>query len=171
MKVKDSFFILVTGIVIAVAIQRIVINTHLDVPLGITVGLGAGIFEEFFYRGLVLGTLMRLFSKKASKARQIWYPLLITSLIFGLDHSTNAFSQPAINTLFQVIQSFTLSLIMGALYIRSGSLIMSILFHGIWGSVAVGSGPVNNYCECHIYSFKSCIGSDYFFRGLVLSAS
>ncbi|EEI71763.1 CPBP family intramembrane glutamic endopeptidase [Lentilactobacillus hilgardii] len=129
-------------IVIVAAVQRIVTNTHLDVPLGITVGLGAGIFEEFFYRGLILGTLMRLFSKQTSKARQIWYPLLITSLIFGLDHSTNAFSQPAINTLFQVIQSFTLALIMGALYIRPGSLMMSILFHGIWdfvGSVAVGS--------------------------------
>nr|WP_261911590.1 CPBP family intramembrane glutamic endopeptidase [Lentilactobacillus hilgardii] len=67
---------------------------------------------------------------------------MITSLIFGVDHSTNALSQPVINTLFQVIQSFTLALIMGAFYIRSGSLIMSILFHGIWdfvGSVAVGS--------------------------------
>nr|WP_263799125.1 CPBP family intramembrane glutamic endopeptidase [Lentilactobacillus hilgardii] len=95
---KDSFFILVTGIVIAAAIQRIVTNTHLDVPLGITVGLGAGIFEEFFYRGLILGTLMRLFSKQTSKARQIWYPLLITSLIFGLDHSTKPFlNQPLIH--------------------------------------------------------------------------
>jgi membrane protease YdiL (CAAX protease family) len=129
-------------IVFAAAIQRIVTNTHLNIPLGITAGLGAGIVEEYFYRGLILGTLMKLFSKQTSKARQIWYPLLITSLIFGLDHSTNAFSQPVINTIFQVIQTFMMALILGALYIRSGSLIMSMLFHGIWdfvGSVAVGS--------------------------------
>ncbi|KAL3951505.1 hypothetical protein B2D44_00910, partial [Lactobacillus hilgardii] len=68
---SQPLFILVTGIVIAAAIQRIVTNTHLDVPLGMTVGLGVGIFEEFFYRGLILGTLMRLFSKQTSKARQI----------------------------------------------------------------------------------------------------
>lgn len=129
-------------VVIAAAIQRIVTSAHPDFTLGIIAGLGVGIFEEYFYRGLILGVLMKLFRKQPSKARQIWYPLLITSLIFGLDHSTNAFSQPLINTLFQMIQTFMMALILGALYIRSGSLIMPILFHGIWdfvGSVAVGS--------------------------------
>ncbi|MFT8400750.1 MAG: CPBP family intramembrane glutamic endopeptidase [Lentilactobacillus diolivorans] len=129
-------------IAIAAAVQRIVTHAQLTIPLAITTGLGAGIFEEFFYRGLILGILMKVFSRQASRVRQIWYPLLITSLIFGLDHSTNAFSQPLVNTLFQMVQTFAMALIFGALYLRSGSLIMPMLFHGTWdfvGAVATGS--------------------------------
>lgn len=103
-----------------------------NLPLAIAAGIGAGIFEEFFYRGIILGILVKIFQKQSSKTHQIWYPVLITSVLFGLGHMGNVMSQSLPNTLLQVLQAFSLGIIFAAIYLRSGSLFIPMLLHGSW---------------------------------------
>ncbi len=80
----------------------------------IVMALGPAIFEETFFRGALQNILHKWSGRK-------WMPLIITSLVFSAIH----FSY------YGFIPRMALGIILGLLYLRSGSLWMSILAHFI----------------------------------------
>lgn len=94
-------------------------------PLGVVllvliVGVGAPIFEEIFYRGLVQRALLRRVGP--------WPAVLITAVVFGLSH-------------FQLLQApglVVFGVVVGWLALRTGRLGPSIMAHVAFNLVSVG---------------------------------
>jgi len=89
-----------------------------------------GIFEEIAFRGIILPMMLKKYSK--TKA------VVFNSLLFGAFHFCNLisyalvglFSQEVlISILFQVLYATVLSLGFGYMYVKTGSLLPSILSH------------------------------------------
>lgn len=72
----------------------------------------APIIEEFIYRGIILGVL-----SKYSK----WGSIIISSLAFGLMHGN----------IEQAISAFAMGLIYGAVAVKNGSIIPTIIIHSL----------------------------------------
>lgn len=90
-------------------------------PLWGVLLLGAvlpAICEEALFRGLIFGALQRLGAGWA---------LLISSLLFGLAHGS----------VYRLLPTFVLGMVMGLLRWRSRSLVPSMVFHGLHNGLAV----------------------------------
>jgi len=105
--------------------------------------VGVGIYEEVLFRGLMLKILLK---KMGQSKRGIINACLISSAIFGITHISNivgvvryieqmsvSFVLPIIS---QVIFTSAFGLLAVALFLRSGTLWIPILIHGI-GNLAV----------------------------------
>ncbi|MCH4011640.1 MAG: CPBP family intramembrane metalloprotease [Furfurilactobacillus sp.] len=108
----------------------------------LTVGLIAAIPEEFIWRGLVLTYIGQQMSG-TTRFRAIW-ALGISSLLFGLYHMGNLHVQSLDSTLAQVLQTVGLGVILGAIYIKSGNLLNSMLFHFSWDFFATLANGIEN---------------------------
>lgn len=95
------------------------------------VGISAGVFEEYLFRGLILGISLYVFTKYKTHS-QIWSAVIFSSILFGITHGINAFSQPWDQTALQIISTACFGIFLAALYLRSGSLILPMLTHGLW---------------------------------------
>lgn len=84
-------------------------------------------FEEYLFRGMILGGIVAQCRGKRSTA-VIW-AVLISSLIFSLTHMINLFHQSLAMTVTQVVGVFGLGLLLGAIYLRTRSLWWPILLH------------------------------------------
>lgn len=97
-----------------------------------------GLDEELAFRGIMLGLLSNtLPSRVYFKNRSLGNPaLLITSILFGLVHSFHidqgwGFHQNWV----EFISTFATGLLLGWLTIKSGSIVMSILIHGLINTI------------------------------------
>lgn len=108
-------------------IIAIVLNYNQMHHVGFYLVLAAliGIAEEITFRGMILGSLIHNWKGKKS----ILGSVLLSSLIFGLTHAINAFSQPLPNTIVQIVVAFSLGVILAFMYLRTNNLITPILFH------------------------------------------
>ncbi|KRK11958.1 abortive infection protein [Lacticaseibacillus zeae DSM 20178 = KCTC 3804] len=106
---------------------------HLDYnwPFAISVGLAAGPFEEYLCRGLLLGLLLKTFNRY-SKVTQIWTAVLISSLLFGLLHAINLSYQSLNDTILQMISAGLGGVFYSAVYLRTGTILMAMIVHGLW---------------------------------------
>lgn len=117
-------------------------TTHI-LELATVSGLGAGIFEEYLFRGLILGKLLKAFSGP-SRTKTIWYAVIVSSLLFGCAHATNIAAQSIPDTIIQILNAAFMGGILAALYLRSGSIIVPMIFHSGWDfSIFIVSGAVN----------------------------
>jgi len=101
-----------------------------------------GLWEEVAFRGVVIP----LFSKRYKRI----FTILISGVIFGLGHAFNIIGVllaggDHIYTLFQVIYSTLLGFSMGYMYLKSKSLLPSIIFHYLIDTV--GLAFLNVYPE------------------------
>lgn len=108
-------------------IIAIVLNYNQMHHVGFYLVLAAliGIAEEITFRGMILGSLIHNWQGK----KPILGSVLLSSLIFGLTHAINAFSQPLPNTIVQIVVAFSLGVILAFMYLRTNNLITPILFH------------------------------------------
>lgn len=83
--------------------------------------------EELLFRGLILGLLIEKYYKSKNG---ILKSVFISSLIFGLIHLVNNWTQPnQFNVVNQIYAAFCLGVLLAAVYLRTRSLIMITLFH------------------------------------------
>lgn len=119
-------------------------RTPIDVLQAAVIGTIAAVPEEYLFRGVMLGGLIRAFY--VAHHRHAKYQLLfcigLSSLVFSLAHLSNLPAQGLVITIAQVIQAFGMGAIFAALYIRYGSLLMPILIHFLIDFViTLVSGP------------------------------
>lgn len=84
-------------------------------------------FEEYLFRGIILGGIMAQFRRKQSAA--VIGAVLISSLIFSLTHIINIFNQSLSMTETQVVGVLGLGFLLGAIYLRTRSLWWPMLLH------------------------------------------
>jgi len=91
--------------------------------------IGTGLFEEVFYRGLVLKILLK---KNGDSKRGIIFACVVSSAIFGLLHITNVFAgAPILPTISQVIHATAVGLFFAVIFLRTRKLWIPILLHGL----------------------------------------
>lgn len=93
----------------------------------LTVVIMAPLTEEILFRGLMLGAL----SKTCNK----WLAIVATAIVFGLVHG-----HP-----IGIIYASCLGLVLGWLYIKSGSIIAPILFHTVYNFASMFFPVPNNF--------------------------
>jgi len=99
-----------------------------------------GLWEEVAFRGVVIPLL----SKKYKKI----FTILISGVIFGLAHAFNIIvvllsGGPHILTLFQVIYTTLIGFSMGYMYLKTKSLLPSIIYHYLLDTVGLAFLNVN----------------------------
>jgi len=105
--------------------------------------LGVSVFEEVLYRGFVLKILLK---KMRHSKKGMINACVVSSVIFGLAHITNLFAiiirsghlsvGVVLPIISQIIYATAFGLLTVALFLRSGTLWIPILIHGV-GNIAV----------------------------------
>ena len=91
----------------------------------LVIALGAGFFEEYFFRGLFLKLA---FLEGIRSSIQV-YGVFLSAIIFGLALLGNLTHQPLNATLFQVYYATAIGIFFAAIYLRTGSLWWTIILH------------------------------------------
>lgn len=86
-----------------------------------------GIAEEVSFRGIIMSSFINNWRGKHA----IIMGILLSSFLFGITHSLNAFSQPLKNTIIQVVIAFSLGIILAFMYLKTANLTTPILFHAL----------------------------------------
>ena len=90
--------------------------------------IGTGLFEEVLFRGLIL----KLLHKKMGQTKKgMSYVCILSSVIFGVAHFVNLIHADALPVVSQVIYATATGILFAALYLRTKTLWVPILLHGL----------------------------------------
>ncbi|MFT9097409.1 lysostaphin resistance A-like protein [Liquorilactobacillus sp.] len=92
----------------------------------ILLALAAAVFEETFFRGILMNNILQHSPRNPNSYLSA---ILVSSVLFGLTHMINLFGQSFSATLLQVINAFAIGVMLAAIYLRTGSLKWTILYH------------------------------------------
>jgi membrane protease YdiL (CAAX protease family) len=96
--------------------------------IGIIFSIGSALMEEYQFRGILLPTFMSSF--RGSKRTRVFYAIITTSFLFGINHFTLLLNgEPFIRVAWNIFAAMGLSLVLSALYLRTRSLVWSIVVH------------------------------------------
>lgn len=93
-------------------------------PTALLLGFAPALFEEVIFRGILMGKLRE-------NGRSPLACLVISSLLFGAIHLTNAVGMPLRDVLLQTGYAVVIALVFGAIYLKSGDLFTVILAHAL----------------------------------------
>lgn len=94
----------------------------------VMMSITAGLTEESWFRLIPISLMLR----KNNSEKAIIVSLIVSAAVFGLMHLTNAAMGATMGvTLVQVVSTFAAGILFGALYIRSGSILPSMILHGV----------------------------------------
>lgn len=112
-------------------------------------GVIASFPEEFMFRGVILAVILTMITKNKKTAFRVNLAIVISAVLFGLYHYINLSNQSFSFTTVQVISVSGFGLILGAVYVRSGSIMVPILLHFIYDYiVTLPKGfQVTNYTQ------------------------
>ncbi|EJF00526.1 CPBP family intramembrane glutamic endopeptidase [Liquorilactobacillus mali] len=92
----------------------------------ILLALSAAVFEELFFRGILLNNMIQHSKRNFSSYLSA---ILVSSILFGVTHMINLFGQSFSATLLQAVNAFAIGIMLAAIYLRTGSLKWTILYH------------------------------------------
>ena len=103
--------------------------------------LAIGLTEELLFRGLVT---QMIFDKYGKSSVGVWLTVIVSSLLFGAAHGTNALTGeiPLSGVLVQVVAATALGMCLAAVYLRSRSLWAVALVHGFMDFCALFTSGV-----------------------------
>lgn len=105
--------------------------------------IGAGVFEELLFRGIVLNIFDKYLGHKSPKA--IWCTVCFSGIIFGLYHFMNwVQGQALIPTLLQIVTTTGFGILFGSIYVRSRNLWSLAFIHGVYDIMVFGPGRILN---------------------------
>lgn len=146
--IKRGIPIFVVSLISLMSSVTGIMGEELNVPnlisliiLAVTIGMA----EEFFFRGFIQGEIVDAYGKSR---KQVIISVVVSGVIFGLVHLTNALSgQDIITTLMQVIQASSLGILLGSIYFITKN-IWSVVFLHAFYDFAIMLGEVNSYKDC-----------------------
>lgn len=96
-----------------------------------------GIFEEIYFRGIIIGVLNDHFGHKDAKS--VWATIILSGILFGTFHLLNFFSGiNPLSVLIQVISCTGIGIFFGTVYVRSRNLYSLIFLHAIHDILVMG---------------------------------
>lgn len=98
-----------------------------------TLGLAllTAISEELLYRGVIFVDLLKILTARHASGLNIITAVIVSSLLFSLQHLSNLASQSWLATGCQLIQTFGMGVLFAAVYLRTSSLSLVIFTHFI----------------------------------------
>lgn len=87
-----------------------------------------GLLEEVVYRGIILKMLLR---KRSGTKKGILYAFVVSSVLFGVVHSVHFIWTTPLAVLSDIIFAVAGGVFLGAVYLRTKTLIAPILLHGL----------------------------------------
>lgn len=122
------------------------IETELPVIINLVLFcLSIGIAEEFLCRGWIQNEFIERF---ASTRKQVIYSIILSALLFGGMHITNAlYGQSLFDTLIQIAQATSVGVLLGAIYYRTKNIWSVVFLHGFY-DFALMLGSANVIKEC-----------------------
>ncbi|HAT55886.1 MAG TPA: hypothetical protein DCW31_11745 [Lactobacillus sp.] len=107
---------------------RVFVKGHTNNVLNLFIlAMAVGLGEEYVFRGLVLPLAIKAFSGK----RQLFWGVMVSSLLFGLTHLANLFQQPLLATAEQVLMAFAIGTLLAAVYLKTGNIIFAMVTHAL----------------------------------------
>jgi membrane protease YdiL (CAAX protease family) len=116
------------GVLIAGLVLIGLINKK-NILMAITIGLIASTTEEYLFRGIVLVALLKLSYQTKKAYMRILIPIIISSMLFGLEHFLNLYSQNLNLTIIQVCQTMAMGYIFASIFLRTKNLLFSMICH------------------------------------------
>ncbi len=105
----------------------------------VVMALTAAVCEETTFRAMTIPIGMRYFKSK----NRIMTTVIGLSLVFALVHMGNVLSGADIGmSVMQVINSFFMGVFLSALYLRTGSIVPSMVAHGLIDFVSFAFDPM-----------------------------
>ncbi|KGO32613.1 CPBP family intramembrane glutamic endopeptidase (plasmid) [Oenococcus alcoholitolerans] len=95
----------------------------------VTIGLIASTTEEYLFRGIILVTLLHLFYRAKKQSTRILFPSVISSVLFGLEHFLNLYSQSLLLTVVQVCQTMAMGFLFASVFLRTKNLLFPMILH------------------------------------------
>lgn len=128
-------------ILLAIGATIILLSRHsfsgwsmlLDILAGTTL---IGIAEEYLFRGLIFPQVLKALGTWTHQ--DLYLAVLISSLLFACIHVLNLTEQSLSATLIQMLGVFSIGCLFCAIYIRSGSLWLPIIFHSLRDFIVIG---------------------------------
>lgn len=105
----------------------------IEAVLYILTMLGVGFFEEILFRGLLFNAMLKDNRNAA---------IVVSSLTFGLGHIINLINGSGMNifeNIIQIVSAVAVGFMFVMIYIKSGSLILCIITHGLFNALSVFS--------------------------------
>jgi membrane protease YdiL (CAAX protease family) len=98
--------------------------------------LGIAFFEEIFFRGILINTIIYKFNKKK---QGVYYAIIISSVLFGLAHLTNLINRPYIlaGTISQVVYATTIGMLYSTVYIKYKNIWSIIIIHTLFNLISI----------------------------------
>ena len=87
--------------------------------------------EELVFRGVLLGWLLEQLHRRYTAAIATRWAVILAAVAFGSAHISNAFFGAGEFAIVQVLVATLMGLVLGALRIRTGSLIAPIVLHAV----------------------------------------
>lgn len=136
-----QIFIFICLLIIAINIYSKNLWTALDV------GIIAALPEEIMFRGVIMGWILEKITRFKQTYVNVSIALGISGVVFGCFHYINLAQQSFSFTTAQVINAAGIGMILGAIYIKIGSLLIPIATHFIYDfAVTIFNGmPESNY--------------------------
>ena len=94
-----------------------------------------GVFEEFLFRGIIAGKLLRRFG---ATSRGVWKAVILSGVLFGCAHLINLRGSSVTGVLVQCAVTVMMGMAFTAVYFRSGCIWAPAFLHG-FVDVAAGS--------------------------------
>lgn len=94
----------------------------------VLISLEAGICEETTFRAIPVAIMM----KNNPSHKRMWTGALIAAVVFGVTHMSNVGAGAAFaGAIVQSVNAVCLGLLMGAIYLRTGNIFLTMVFHTI----------------------------------------
>ena len=146
--IKRGIPIFVVSLISLMSSVTGIMGENLNIPnlisliiLAITIGMA----EEFFFRGFIQGEIVDAYGKSR---KQVIISVVVSGVIFGLVHLTNALSgQDIITTLMQVLQASSLGILLGSIYFITKNIWTVVFLHAFY-DFAIMLSEVNSYKDC-----------------------
>lgn len=122
----NSFPLVLYFFYIVAILQYLPLTNFANFLDAILLALSAAVFEEIFFRGLLINSFL---ANALQNYRSYLQAILFSSFLFGVTHMINLFGQSLSATLLQATNAFAIGMMLGAIYLRTGNLSWTILFH------------------------------------------
>ncbi|HCD08521.1 MAG TPA: CPBP family intramembrane metalloprotease [Lactobacillus sp.] len=142
--------IILFGFVLFIVGSSLIGKSSQRVIEAFTIGIIAGIPEEYLFRGIVLGSLLKNLKFK-NQSRRIIVSIIIASLLFSLYHFGNIRYDGFQSVFLQMIQTFGMGFLLATAYVRYASILIPILLHfSINFGVTLVSGTSTSTASSHL---------------------
>lgn len=123
-----------------------------------------GLTEEYVFRGMILPLAIRAFSGK----HQIFFGVMVSSILFGSTHLFNLTQQSLMATSEQMLSATAIGALLAAIYLRTGNLWFVIVTHALQDFPGIAGPSQGMQLEMSVLPLMIITAAFFIFAWLLL---